>query len=87
MADDNQIDIYVCRRGINPGVKYCDCGQRAVKRCYRKLTGRLDGNTCGKHLCQRCATPSGKGTDPGLCAQHVPPQEAWDPTQRPRRRS
>lgn len=87
MADDNQIDIFVCRRGFDEDIEYCNCGGRAVKRCHRKLTGRLDGTTCGKLLCQSCATPSGKGDDPGLCAQHAPQQETWDPTQRPRRSS
>ena len=87
VGDDRRIDVFVCRRGHSPDVKYCYCGARAVKRCCQRLTGRRDGNACGKLLCQSCATPSGKGTDPGLCAQHAPKQEAWDPTQRPRRSS
>ena len=83
----NQVDIFVCRRGFNAGVEYCGCGNRAVKQCDYKLRGNLHGEVCGKLLCPRCATPAGQGAAPGVCGVHAPVQEAWDPTQRPRRSS
>ncbi len=91
------LTIYSCRRGVADEIVYCDCGNRAVKRCSYGLKpgsardAATIGTTCGEPLCQRCATPQFKGTDPGICQAHARKAAAiaapWDPTQAPTRRS
>ena len=85
MTERPQIQIFECgREDTRP---YCQCDMRAVKYCVHELGGARKGERCGKPLCQRCATPQGRGREPGVCQAHAPEVVAWDPTQVPPRRS
>jgi len=60
----------VCRRG---STRRCICGRPATQLCDFKLYGAMEGKTCDRPICGRCATHAGPDTD--YCPPHAKIQQ------------